>query len=133
MSTNSISLFDRAIMTQAVADAFKKLNPRAQLKNPVMFVTLVGAILAFEQLFTSKDPFGFVLQIALWLLFTVVFANFAESVAEGRGKAQARALRAKIVEEATGADVARGIARIESDQRFEMVLDGGEHRVFAGS
>ncbi len=94
MSTKSISLFDRAIMTQAVADAFKKLNPRAQLKNPVMFVTLLGAILAFEQLFTSNDPFGFVLQVALWLLFTVVFANFAESVAEGRGKAQARALRA---------------------------------------
>ncbi|HTO02457.1 MAG TPA: potassium-transporting ATPase subunit KdpB [Opitutus sp.] len=94
MSTQSISLFDRAIMMQAVADAFKKLDPRAQLKNPVMFVTLVGAIVAFEQLFTSKDPFGFVLQTALWLLFTVVFANFAESVAEGRGKAQARALRA---------------------------------------
>jgi len=89
-----VSLFDRAIMTQAIADAFKKLDPRAQLKNPVMFVTLVGALLTFEQLFTSKEPFGYVLQIALWLLFTVVFANFAESVAEGRGKAQARALRA---------------------------------------
>ncbi len=94
MSTKSVSLFDRAIMGQAAADAFKKLNPRAQLKNPVMFVTLVGAILTFEQLFTSREPLGYVLQIALWLLFTVVFANFAESVAEGRGKAQARALRA---------------------------------------
>ncbi len=94
MSTKSISLFDRAIMSQAVADSFKKLDPRAQLKNPVMFVTLIGALLTFEQLFTSKEPFSYVLQIALWLLFTVVFANFAESVAEGRGKAQARALRA---------------------------------------
>lgn len=94
MSTKSISLFDRGIMSQAIADAFKKLNPRAQLKNPVMFVTLSGAFLAFEQLFTSSEPFGYVLQIALWLLFTVIFANFAESVAEGRGKAQARALRA---------------------------------------
>jgi K+-transporting ATPase ATPase B chain len=94
MTSKSISLFDRAILTQAIADAFKKLNPRAQLKNPVMFVTLLGALLAFEQLFTSTDPFGYVLQIALWLLFTVIFANFAESVAEGRGKAQARALRA---------------------------------------
>ncbi len=93
MSTKSVSLFDRAIMSQAVADSFRKLDPRAQLKNPVMFVTLVGALLTFEQLFTSQEPFGYVLQVALWLLFTVVFANFAESVAEGRGKAQARALR----------------------------------------
>src|SRR3954466_30452 len=59
-----------------------------------MFVTLMGALLAFEQLFTSTEPLGYVLTIALWLLFTVIFANFAESVAEGRGKAQARALRA---------------------------------------
>jgi potassium-transporting ATPase ATP-binding subunit len=59
-----------------------------------MFVTLIGAALTFQQLFTSKEPFSYVLQIALWLLFTVVFANFAEAVAEGRGKAQARALRA---------------------------------------
>ena len=94
MSTKSVSLFDRRIMSQAIADGFKKLNPRAQLKNPVMFVTLIGAFLAFAQLFTSSEPFGYVLQIALWLLFTVIFANFAESVAEGRGKAQARALRA---------------------------------------
>ncbi|MDB6127245.1 MAG: kdpB 2, partial [Verrucomicrobia bacterium] len=94
MSTKSISLFDREIMLTAIADAFKKLNPRAQLKNPVMFVTLIGALLTFEQLFTSREPFGYVLQIALWLLFTVIFANFAEAVAEGRGKAQARALRA---------------------------------------
>jgi K+-transporting ATPase ATPase B chain len=88
------SLFDRTILTQATADAFKKLDPRAQLKNPVMFVTLAGAVLTFEQLFTSPEPFGYVLQVALWLLFTVVFANFAESVAEGHGKAHARTLRA---------------------------------------
>src|SRR5476649_2294867 len=87
------SLFDRAIIRQAVADSFKKLDPRAQLKNPVMFVTLIGALLTFEQLFTSKEPFGYVLQVALWLLFTVLFANFAEAVAEGRGKAQADTLK----------------------------------------
>jgi K+-transporting ATPase ATPase B chain len=81
-------------MKKAVVDSFIKLDPRQQLKNPVMFVTLVGALLTFEQLFTSKEPFSYVLQIALWLFFTVVFANFAEAVAEGRGKAQARALRA---------------------------------------
>jgi K+-transporting ATPase ATPase B chain len=94
MSAKSVSLFDREIMLKATADAFIKLNPRLQLKNPVMFVTLVGAILTFEQLFSTKEPFRYVLQVALWLLFTVIFANFAEAVAEGRGKAQARALRA---------------------------------------
>jgi len=93
MSTKSVSLFDREIMGKAIADAFIKLNPKHQLKNPVMFVTLIGAFLSFEQLFTSKEPLSYVLQIALWLLFTVVFANFAEAVAEGRGKAQARSLR----------------------------------------
>ncbi len=94
MSTKSISLFDREIMQKAVVDSITKLNPRLQLKNPVMFITLIGALLTFEQLFTSKEPFHYVLQIALWLLFTVIFANFAEAVAEGRGKAQARGLRA---------------------------------------
>jgi K+-transporting ATPase ATPase B chain len=94
MTTKSTSLFDRRILVPAAIDALRKLDPRAQLRNPVMFVTLLGAFLAFQQLFTSPEPFAFVLQIALWLLFTVVFANFAEAVAEGRGKAQARTLRA---------------------------------------
>jgi K+-transporting ATPase ATPase B chain len=94
MSNPAISLFDRAIVTQAVLDSFKKLDPRQQVRNPVMAITLIGALLTFEQLFTSKEPFRYVLQIALWLFFTVIFANFAEAVAEGRGKAQARALRA---------------------------------------
>jgi K+-transporting ATPase ATPase B chain len=94
MSTKAVSLFDREILLQAVVDSFKKLDPRQQIKNPVMFITLIGAILTFFQLFTTKEPRGYVLQIALWLFFTVIFANFAEAVAEGRGKAQARALRA---------------------------------------
>ena len=94
MSTKTVSLFDREILLKAVVDSFKKLDPRQQIKNPVMFVTLIGAILTFFQLFTTKEPHGYVLQIALWLFFTVLFANFAEAVAEGRGKAQARALRA---------------------------------------
>jgi K+-transporting ATPase ATPase B chain len=94
MSTKAISLFDREILLKAVVDSFKKLDPRQQIKNPVMFVTLIGAVLTFVQLFTTKEPRGYVLQIALWLFFTVIFANFAEAVAEGRGKAQARALRA---------------------------------------
>jgi K+-transporting ATPase ATPase B chain len=93
MSTKAVSLFDRQILRQAVVDSFTKLNPRTQLKNPVMFVTLIGAALTFEQLFTSSEPTGYVLQVALWLLFTVLFANFAEAVAEGRGKAQADTLK----------------------------------------
>ena len=94
MSTKTISLFDREILQKAVGDSFRKLDPRVQLRNPVMFVTLIGAILTFFQLFTTVEPRGYVVQIALWLFFTVIFANFAEAVAEGRGKAQARALRA---------------------------------------
>jgi K+-transporting ATPase ATPase B chain len=94
MTTKTASLFDREILLKAVVDSFTKLDPRQQIRNPVMFVTLVGAILTFFQLFTSKEPNGYVLQVALWLFFTVIFANFAEAVAEGRGKAQARALRA---------------------------------------
>ena len=90
MSTKTVSLFDRAILLQAAGDSFKKLDPRQQIKNPVMFITLIGAILTFFQLFTTKDPRGYVLQIALWLFFTVIFANFAEAVAAGRGPRPAR-------------------------------------------
>jgi K+-transporting ATPase ATPase B chain len=89
------SLLDREIIAQAVLDSFRKLNPISLLKNPVIFVTEVGAALTTLALFvkTGEEPSSFVLQVALWLWFTVLFANFAESMAEGRGKAQARALR----------------------------------------
>src|SRR5277367_4290267 len=87
------SLFDWKIAGPAVADAFRKLNPRAMLKNPVMFVTLVGAVLTTADIFPPDPQRAIIAQIALWLWFTVLFANFAEAVAEGRGKAQARALR----------------------------------------
>ena len=92
------SLFDRAIVTRAVADSFRKLDPRWQLRNPVMFIVEVGALVVTLFFFRDllgrggKDA-GFDLAIALWLWFTVVFANFAEAVAEGRGKAQAEFLR----------------------------------------
>jgi len=89
------SLFDREILAQAMVDSLKKLNPLSLLKNPVIFVTEVGAALTTIGLFfrSGNEPFGFVLQVALWLWFTVLFANFAEAMAEGRGKAQAKALR----------------------------------------
>ena len=95
MAVKTHSLFDREIILQAVIDSFKKLNPLSLLKNPVIFVTEVGAALTTLGLFfrSGNEPFGFVLQLTLWLWFTVLFANFAEAMAEGRGKAQASALR----------------------------------------
>ena len=91
------SLADSAILSRAVVDSFRKLNPRTMVKNPVMFVVEVGAVLTTIQLgwnvFHHAGQFGFGLQITLWLWFTVLFANFAEAMAEGRGKAQADTLR----------------------------------------
>ena len=93
MTNRAPSLFDRSIAGPAIGDAFKKLDPRLMLKNPVMFVTMVGAVLTTVGIFTAHTDRGFIAQLALWLWFTVLFANFAEAVAEGRGKAQAKALR----------------------------------------
>jgi len=94
MTQQSPSLFDWNIVGPALTDAVKKLDPRLMVKNPVMFVTLVGAGLTTVGIFTAEPGLrGFVAQLAVWLWFTVLFANFAEAVAEGRGKAQAASLR----------------------------------------
>jgi K+-transporting ATPase ATPase B chain len=93
MTTKSPSLFDWNIVGPAMGDSFKKLDPRLMIKNPVMFVTQVGAVLTTLGIFTSPGERGFIAQLAIWLWFTVLFANFAEAVAEGRGKAQANSLR----------------------------------------
>ena len=91
------SLADSAILSRAILDSFRKLEPRTMIKNPVMFVVEVGAVLTTIQLLWDTahhlGQFGFELQITLWLWFTVLFANFAEAMAEGRGKAQADTLR----------------------------------------
>ena len=90
-------LFDPEILRRAIKESFVKLNPMMVAKNPVMFVVEVGA--ALTTIFVIKDAFAraggvfFGIQIALWLWFTVVFANFAEAMAEARGKAQADSLR----------------------------------------
>ncbi|MDB5777178.1 MAG: potassium-transporting ATPase subunit [Herbaspirillum sp.] len=99
MSRKGLTLFDAALAGPAAIDAFKKLGPRTQLRNPVMFVVYIGSILTtllLIQSWTGKGeaPSGFILAIALWLWVTVWFANFAESLAEGRSKAQAASLRA---------------------------------------
>jgi potassium-transporting ATPase ATP-binding subunit len=99
MSAKSHSLFDTSIVKRAIAESFLKLDPRREVRNPVMFTVYVGSILTtglFVWSFfgTSEEPSWFILGISLWLWFTVLFANFAEAMAEGRGKAQADALRA---------------------------------------
>jgi K+-transporting ATPase ATPase B chain len=92
------SIFDPAIVRRAILDAFKKLDPRGQAKNPVMFVVEIGSIITtieFVRLIITgpASEMFFVLAVTIWLWFTVLFANFAEAMAEGRGKAQADALR----------------------------------------
>jgi len=89
----SKSLWDAKIIQRALVDSVVKLDPRKMMKNPVMFVVEVGSVVTTLLLFGSKTSFGFNLQITLWLWFTVLFANFAEAMAEGRGKAQADTLR----------------------------------------
>ena len=86
-------MFEPKILVPALGETFRKLNPRLMVKNPVMFVTLVGAVICTVEIFRSPGQTLFVTQIAIWLWFTVLFANFAEAIAEGRGKAQAKALR----------------------------------------
>ena len=93
MSQKPRSLFDPEIVMPALGDSFAKLNPALMIKNPVMFVTMVGAAVTTAEIFLSKEPKAFTIQISVWLWFTVLFANFAEAMAEGRGKAQANALR----------------------------------------
>jgi len=91
-------MFDPVLLKPAIVDAFKKLGPRTQLRNPVMFCVYVGSILTTVLWIAAlagqaEAPAGFILAIALWLWFTVLFANFAEALAEGRSKAQAASLR----------------------------------------
>jgi K+-transporting ATPase ATPase B chain len=93
----SSSILDARILIPAIGGAFTKLNPRTLAKNPVMFVvavvSLLTTVLFFKDLVTGAEGLGFAFQIIVWLWFTVLFANFAEAVAEGRGKAQADSLR----------------------------------------
>jgi K+-transporting ATPase ATPase B chain len=91
-------MFDPALVKPAIVDSFRKLAPRTQLRNPVMFCVYVGSILTTVLWLAAlagqaEAPAGFILAIALWLWFTVLFANFAEALAEGRSKAQAASLR----------------------------------------
>src|ERR1700742_147337 len=99
MARTTGSIFSRDIVAGAVRDSFPKLDPRLQLKNPVMFIVEVGSVITtgifvLDLVRGDTGSLWFVAAIAVWLWLTVLFANFAEAVAEGRGKAQASALRA---------------------------------------
>ena len=93
MAPKKKAVWEWKIVKRAVWDAFLKLNPRKMMGNPVMFVVEVGSVITSALLFRGGTAFKFNLQITLWLWFTVLFANFAEAMAEGRGKAQADTLR----------------------------------------
>ncbi|HEY1429313.1 MAG TPA: potassium-transporting ATPase subunit KdpB [Candidatus Tumulicola sp.] len=115
-----LSLFDRQILIGAVANSFVKLDPRNQIRNPVMFVVEAAAAVTtgffIRDLVTHANGAGFDIAIALWLWFTVVFANFAEAVAEGRGRAQADFLRKTKSE-----TVARRLTRDGEEERVPSV------------
>ncbi len=109
------SLFDRQILGQALVGSVRKLSPAMQVKNPVMFVVLVGTVVTAAE--AVAHPTGFSWSITVWLLLTVIFANFAEAIAEGRGKAQADTLRRM---------------RSETEAR-RLLADGSEERVPAST
>jgi K+-transporting ATPase ATPase B chain len=131
MAAKSHSIFDPAIIMPAIGESFKKLNPITLAKNPVMFVTEVGAAITTVLLVTGHGAnFGFQFQIALWLWFTVLFANFAEAMAEGRGKAQAKALRATRTQTFANRLAGKGIVeKVPADQLRKgdvVVVSAGE-------
>src|SRR5438552_13816043 len=93
MKPRKKAIWEWKIVRRAIWDAFVKLNPRKMMGNPVMFVVEIGSVITTALLLKGGAAFKFNLQITLWLWFTVLFANFAEAMAEGRGKAQADTLR----------------------------------------
>jgi K+-transporting ATPase ATPase B chain len=93
MAKKKKAIWEWKIVRRALVDAVLKLNPGEMMGNPVMFVVEIGSVITTVLLFKGGSAFKFNLQITLWLWFTVLFANFAEAMAEGRGKAQADTLR----------------------------------------
>ena len=108
------AIWEGKIVRRAIVDSFVKLNPRHMMGNPVMFVVEVGSVITTVLLFRGGAAFKFNLQITLWLWFTVLFANFAEAMAEGRGKAQADTLR-----------------KARSETVANRIVEGNEHRTGA--
>ncbi len=121
------SLFDPVITRRAIGDAFKKLDPRIQARNPVMFVVEIGSVVTtVEWVRALFDPTlvherGFVFAVAVWLWFTVLFANFAEAMAEGRGKAQADTLRRARSDTPAKRLTMKDETKISRDAAYELV------------
>ncbi len=134
--TNTKSIWDIQIVKQALIDAFTKLNPRKMAKNPVMLVVEIGAVLVTIQMIrgllgmSANHNFLFEIQITLWLWFTVLFANFAEAMAEGRGKAQANTLRKAKTETSANLVIATGeikaVAAAELKKGDIVLVSAGE-------
>jgi len=116
-TAKSRSIWDPTLVRRAIGDSFRKLHPRTMARNPVMFVVEIGSVLTTVQLIqhiaTGTGSIGFEFQITLWLWLTVLFANFAEAMAEGRGKAQADTLRRAKTETTA--------KRERQDRRYEIV------------
>jgi len=117
-------LFDPPIVRRAIRDAFVKLSPKHMVRNPVMFVVLIGSayttVVFARDLVQGRPDWGFTLQLALWLWFTVLFANFAEAMAEGRGKAQADTLRKSRTQTSAKRLTSSGVGSIDRE-RYEEV------------
>ncbi len=132
MPAKQFSLVDPHILFPALRQSFAKLDPRLMVRNPVMFVTEVGAALTTLEVFRPGrgESLGFVVQIALWLWFTVLFANFAEAMAEGRGKAQADELRktrtTTVARKFLGKDQEKKVAADELRKGDVVVVSAGE-------
>ncbi|MGH8462364.1 MAG: potassium-transporting ATPase subunit KdpB [Stenotrophobium sp.] len=132
----SAQLFDRALIAPAIRDAFRKLNPRTLARNPVIFITalvsMLATVLFIHDLFGGSKHLLFSAQVIVWLWFTVLFANFAEAIAEGRGKAQAASLRktqtqtvAKLLVAASG-DATRDVSAAQLKVNDIVLVKAGE-------
>jgi len=132
------SLTDRSILIPAIGESFKKLDPRLMARNPVMFVVEIGSVITtivfIAGLFNGAPAFSgsnnelFVGQITIWLWFTVLFASFAEAVAEGRGKAQAAALR-KTRSETIARRLVDDLVEVPPAEPHELVVSGEGEQV----
>ena len=134
MRESQSTILDPAILLPAIGQSFVKLDPRLMIKNPVMFVVEIVAALTtvifLRDLATGGGHLGFTFQIIVWLWLTVLFANFAEAVAEGRGKAQAATLRKARTE-----TTAKRLASLNADElpgRARARAEAGRHRAGGG-
>ena len=131
MARQSTSIFSRELAVAAIRDSFPKLDPRLQLKNPVMFIVELGSVITtgifiLDLARGHTGSLWFVATISIWLWLTVLFANFAEAIAEGRGKAQADALRATRTTTDARLRDGRVVAAAELQRGDVVIVEAGE-------